>query len=142
MASQNLPRQTTILHLEGGAIRGAKPGGEFDLWRDQNGPRVFGAHAFTGTRMVWLAFENRILVADDVWGLLGVGVAPFFDYGGAWYADERARLGGDVGLALRLGPTRAVHGSVTEFAVGYRFGDGVAPGKRWALTIREGIGFR
>ena len=142
VASQNLPRQTTILHLEGGASHGAKPGGEFDLWRDQNGPRVFGAHAFTGTRMVWLAFENRILVADDVWGLLGVGVAPFFDYGGAWYADERARLGGDVGLALRLGPTRAVHGSVTEFAVGYRFGDGVAPGKRWALTIREGIGFR
>ncbi len=142
VASQNLPRQTTILHLEGGAIRGAKPGGEFDLWRDQNGPRVFGAHAFTGTRMVWLAFENRILVADDVWGLLGVGVAPFFDYGGAWYADEQARLGGDVGLALRLGPTRAVHGSVTEFAVGYRFGDGVGPGKRWALTIREGIGFR
>ena len=142
VASQNLPRQTTILHVEGGASRRAKPGGEFDLWRDQNGPRVFGAHAFTGTRMVWVAVENRVLVADDLWGLLGVGVAPFFDYGGAWYADERARLGGDVGLALRLGPTRAVHGSVTEFAVGYRFGDGVVPGRRWALTIREGIGFR
>jgi len=142
VASQNLPRQTTILHVEVGASRRAKPGGEFDLWRDQNGPRVFGAHAFTGTRMVWVAVENRVLVADDLWGLLGVGVAPFFDYGGAWYADERARLGGDVGLALRLGPTRAVHGSVTEFAVGYRFGDGVVPGHRWALTIREGIGFR
>jgi len=35
-----------------------------------------------------------------------------------------------------------VHGSVTEFAVGYRFGDGVVPGHRWALTIREGIGFK
>ncbi len=142
VGSQNLPRQTTILHVEVGASRRAKPGGEFDLWRDQNGPRVFGAHAFTGTRMVWVAVENRVLVADDLWGLLGVGVAPFFDYGGAWYADERARLGGDVGLALRLGPTRAVHGSVTEFAVGYRFGEGVVPGHRWALTIREGIGFR
>jgi len=142
VGSQNLPRETTILHVEVGASRRAKPGGEFDLWRDQNGPRVFGAHAFTGTRMVWVAVENRALVADDLWGLLGVGVAPFFDYGGAWYADERARLGGDVGLALRLGPTRAVHGSVTEFAVGYRFGEGVVPGHRWALTIREGIGFR
>ncbi len=142
VASQNLPRQTTILHFEGGASRHARPGGEFDLWRDQNGPRVFGAHAFTGTRMVWLALENRVLVADDVWGLLGVGLSPFFDYGGAWYADERARLGGDWGLALRLGPTRAVHGSVTEFAVGYRFGDGVVPGRRWAVTIREGIGFK
>jgi hypothetical protein len=141
-ASQNLPRQTWIVHVEGGASRRAKPGSEFDLWRDQNGPRVFGAHAFTGTRMVWVAVEDRVLMAENVWGLVGVGIAPFFDYGGAWYADERARLGGDWGLALRLGPTRAVQGSVTEFAVGYRFGAGVVPGHRWALSIRQGIGFR
>ncbi len=105
VASQNLPRQTTILHVEVGASRRAKPGGEFDLWRDQNGPRVFGAHAFTGTRMVWVAVENRVLVADDLWGLLGVGVAPFFDYGradagGAW---ERDGVRGRVSFWRRRG---------------------------------------
>src|SRR5256885_10319875 len=52
------------------------------------------------------------------------GVAPFFDYGGAWYPDEPARLGGNAGLALRMGPTRSVHGDVAEFALGYRFGQG------------------
>src|SRR5213593_125839 len=72
--------------------------------------------------MLWLALEDRILVRDELWGLVGLGIAPFFDYGGAWYADEPARLGGDVGLALRMGPTRSVHGDVAEFAVGYRFG--------------------
>src|SRR2546430_12339805 len=49
VASQNLPRQTLILHVEGAQLRRAKPGGEFDLWVTQNGPRVFGIHEFTGT---------------------------------------------------------------------------------------------
>jgi hypothetical protein len=141
IVSQNLSRQTAVLHLEGGALRRANPGAEFDLWRDQNGPRLFGAHQLTGTRMAWLAFEHRILVKDDLWGLLGVGVAPFLDYGGAWYANERAREGGDVGLSLRLGPTRATYGEVSELAVGYRFGMGFA-GKRWAVSLRKGITFK
>jgi hypothetical protein len=141
LASQNLPRQTAVVHLEAAAMARAKPGAEFDLWRDQNGPRVFGAHQFTGTRMIWLAVEHRVLVKDDLWGLLGVGLAPFLDYGGAWFADERARLGGDAGVSLRLGPTRAVHGDVSEVAVGYRFGEGFTGG-RWAMTLRKGITFK
>src|SRR5207249_1927474 len=124
VASQNLRNQTLILHVEGAQLRRAKPGSEFDLWNSQNGPRVFGIHEFTGTRRVWLALEDRLLVADDLWGLMGVGVAPFLDYGGAWYADEPARMGGAVGLSLRIGPTRAVRGDVAEFAAGYRFGKG------------------
>ena len=138
VASQNLRHQTLILHLEGAHLRRAKPGNEFDLWNSQNGPRVFGIHEFTGTRMVWLALEDRVLVADDLWGLIGVGVAPFLDYGGAWYAGEPARLGGDVGLSLRIGPTRAVRGDVADMAVGYRFGKGFA-GSRWGFAIRKGV---
>jgi hypothetical protein len=140
VASQNLRRQTLILHLEGGALRRPKPGNEFDLWVLEKGPRVFGIHEFTGSRMVWLALEDRVLVRDELWGLVGVGVAPFVDYGGAWYADEPARLGGDVGLSLRMGPTRAVHGDVGEFALGYRFGTGFSGG-RWAFAVRKGVTF-
>src|SRR5207253_8754319 len=70
--------------------RSSDLGGEFDLWLTQNGPRVFGIHEFTGTHMAWLALEDRVLVADNLWGLMGVGVAPFLDYGGAWYSDERS----------------------------------------------------
>ena len=139
IASQNLPRQTAVVHVEGGVFRRASA--EFDLWRDQNGPRLFGAHQLTGSRMVWLAVEHRVLVKDDLWGLLGVGVAPFLDYGSAWYAIEPARELGDVGLSLRLGPTRATYGEVSELAVGYRFGEGYG-NKRWAVTIRRGITFK
>ena len=137
VGSQNLPRQTLIAHVEGGRLRRPKPGAEFDLWFDQRGPRLFGAHAFTGTRMAWLAFEDRILVADDLWGMVGLGIAPFFDYGGAWYGDEAARLGGDAGVALRFGPTRAVRGDAGELAVGYRFGVGTG----WAIALRRGFRF-
>jgi hypothetical protein len=149
IASQNLARQTAVLHVEAGVMRGGTPGSEFDLWRDRNGPRLFGAHAFTGTRKVWVAAEHRVLVADHLWGLVGVGLAPFLDYGGAWFdhngawfAAEPARLGGDAGVALRFGPTRAVHGDVTEVAVGVRFGEGVGTGKRWAVTVRRAISFK
>src|SRR5205823_3747014 len=82
VASQNVPRHTLILHLEGARLRRPKFGEEFDLWTTQNGPRVFGIHQFTGWRMAWLGLEDRILVADEAWGLMGVGLAPFFDYGG------------------------------------------------------------
>ena len=140
VASQYLRNQTLVLHVEGAQLRRPKPGSEFDLWVTQNGPRVFGIHQFTGTHSAWLALENRVLVADEMWGLFGVGLAPFLDYGGAWYAGERARLGGDVGVSLRLGPTRAVRGDVAEFAVGYRFGKGFA-GSRWGFAIRKGVSY-
>ena len=137
IVSQNLPRQTVIAHLEGGRLERQKPGSEFDPWIDQRGPRLFGAHEFTGNRTAWLAFEDRILVAEDLWGMVGLGIAPFVDYGGAWYADEAARLGGNAGIALRFGPTRAVHGDAGELAVGYRFGVGTG----WAIALRRGFRF-
>jgi len=139
VASQNFELQTILVHLEGGLLRKPKPGAEFDPWVDQTGPRLFGAHAFTGTRTFWLAVEDRFVIADDFLGLVGVGIAPFFDWGGAWFDDEAARTGNDFGLALRLGPTRAVRGDVVEFALGWRFGPDVQ--NHIALSIRRGIGF-
>jgi hypothetical protein len=138
VASQNLPGQTLVVHLEGARLRRAAPDAPFDLWVARRGPRLFGIHAFTGTRMAWLAVEDRVLVADELWSLIGVGVAPFVDYGGAWYPDESVRLGGDIGIALRIGPTRAIRGDVGEFAVGYRFGAGFV-GSRWGLAIRRSV---
>ncbi|HVH68384.1 MAG TPA: hypothetical protein VM716_10985 [Gemmatimonadales bacterium] len=138
LASQNLARQTLILHLEGGALKHPRPGDEFDLWRDSKGPRLFGAHAFTGTREAWVALEDRVVLKDEVWGLFGVGVAPYFDYGGAWWDYEPTRLGGDAGLALRLGPTRLTITDVGQFALGYRFGKGFT-GRHWAFTATGNI---
>jgi len=146
IASQNIASQTIILHLEGGALRYPRPGAEYDPWEDQSGPRLFPAHAVTGDRTIWFGFEDRILVTDEAYGLLGIGLAPYVDWGGAWYQTDPKSLGGDAGISLRLGPTRAVRGEVTEFAVGYRWLEqpaGLPPYdiNGWALTIRRGIVF-
>src|SRR2546422_7101913 len=50
-ARQNLPRETPSFHLEGGGLRRPQPGGEFGLWRENKGPRVFGGAAPPRTRM-------------------------------------------------------------------------------------------
>jgi hypothetical protein len=140
VVSQDVSHHTLIAHAEGGIVTHPKPGAEFDPWLVQRGPRLFGIHDFSGTRMTWLVFEDRILVADGILGLMAFGLAPFMDYGGAWYGNEPARQGGDAGVSLRFGPTRAVRGEAAEVAFGYRFGDGVL-GKRWALTLRKGFSF-
>jgi hypothetical protein len=141
VASQRLPRQTLVAHAEGGLAGGVAPGTEFDLWLYQNGPRAFGAHAFTGTRRWWVVGEDRVLLARNFLGLVGLGIAPFAEWGGAWYAGERPRAGGDVGLALRLGATRSTRGEVTEIALANRFGQGFTGG-RWALVIRQAVDLR
>ncbi len=140
LVSQPLARQTWIAFVEAGVARRPAPGGEFDLWSEGRGPRGFPAHAFTGTRMAWGTIENRILVIDDLWGLMGLGLAPFVDWGGAWYEDEPSRFGVTTGLSLRLGSTRSTRGSTGEFALGYRFGEGFSGGG-WALAIRRGFEF-
>jgi hypothetical protein len=154
ITSQNFAYQTVIVHLEGGALRRAKPSAFFDTWLDQTGPRLYPAHAFTGTRTIWFAFEDRIVLSDQAFGLVGVGLAPFVDWGGAWYGDEPTwpgkvpmtllepmRTGCNAGISLRLGPTRAVRGEVSEFAFGYRFGAPADVPQGWAFSLRQGIFF-
>lgn len=135
LAVRSLPRQSTVLFLFAGAQRSPEPGSEFDLGHGV-GPRAFGAHAFTGTRTVWGAFEQRAWLVDELFNLMGLGFAAFVDYGGAWYPGERVRRGGDVGLGLRIGATRATGANLGRFDLSYRFGDGIAPGKSpWVFSF-------
>jgi hypothetical protein len=139
LAARPFPRNATVFHFEAGAQENTPPGSEFDLGHG-GGPRLFGAHAFTGTRSVWGALEHRAFLIDEILGLLGIGVAAFVDYGGAWYPDQSARLGGNVGVGLRIGATRATGPNVGRIDFGYRFGDGTE-GKRWALSFGQGFAF-
>jgi hypothetical protein len=77
---------------------------------------------------------------DEVLGLLGIGLAGFVDYGGAWYENEPSRLGGNVGLGLRIGATRATGPNVGRIDFGYRFGAGTED-KRWAMSFGQGFSF-
>jgi hypothetical protein len=116
------------------------PGGfEFDLGHGA-GPRAFGPHAFTGNRMLWGTVEHRVFIIDELGGFMGVGLAAFADYGGAWFADEPVRKGGNIGIGLRLGATRATSSSVGRFDFSYRVGQGFT-GKRWVFSFGRSAPF-
>lgn len=128
-----LPRQTLILAGQVGAAENPIPGEEFDLGLGE-GPRGFGTHAFTGTRLAWVTLEHRVFLVDEWLRLVGIGVAAFADYGGAWFAGDPERFGGSVGVGLRLGAPRSTRGSMGRVDLAYTFGDG-AGGGRWALVL-------
>jgi hypothetical protein len=138
--TQVFPRQTLVASVTAGAAHHANPGGQYDLWQMLQGPRLYGAHALTGTRAAWATIEDRVLVSSEFMGLIGIGLAPFADWGLAWYPGDPRLPAGDAGLALRLGTTRSTHGEVVEIAVGRRFGPGSGAGG-WALAIGTGYRF-
>lgn len=141
IATRVAPRHATVLHLEAGVRRGLPPGAEFDLGHG-SGPRGFKTHAFTGTRSAWGTLEHRWFAVDEVLHLLGVGLAAFLDYGGAWYADEPAHAGGAVGLGLRLGATRATGTNVGRLDLAYRFGEvWRGGGRRWVVSLGRAYAF-
>lgn len=139
VGARALVRQATVLHLEAGVRRGVPPGAEFDLGHGL-GPRSFRPHAFTGTRSVWGTLEHRWFAVDEVLHLMGIGLAGFLDYGGAWYADQPARTGGNVGIGLRVGATRATGTNVGRFDLAYRFGKGWGE-HRWAFSAGRSYAF-
>lgn len=139
-----------LIYVTAGAQHNPPPGGEYDLGAGAAtaakgcgnvtlcsaagrferplsfiGPRLYGAHAFTGTRTFWGTYEHRWFLVDDIAGWFGLALAAFFDYGGAWYTDQEPRHGGNAGLGLRLGGIRGIGGSLMRLDLGYTFGDGV-----------------
>ena len=77
---------------------------------------------------------------DRVLNLIGIGVAGFLDYGGAWYDDQEARYGGNVGVALLFGSSLSALAQNGQLNVGYRFGEGVL-GSRFRLSFGSGLIF-
>ena len=128
-----------ILHVEGGWLKDPVPGAEFDLGLGI-GPRAFQSHAFTGDRGYFGTAEYRVTVLQDFLGMIGLGVAGFVDYGGAWYAGSPKRTGWDAGLGLRLGASRSTDTDALRFDLARRFGND-AEGPGWVLVIGKGFLF-
>jgi hypothetical protein len=133
-------RHVFVAHAEAGWKENMAPGEEFDLGLGV-GPRAFGNHAFTGDRELFATGEYRLTANPDLWGLVGLGVAAFVDWGGAWYDGSPTRTGTDAGFGLRVGPSRATSLSVLRFDLAHRFAtDRQAAG--WVLVIGKGFPFQ
>lgn len=138
--SQALRKSATVFHLEAMVRKGTPPGHEIDLGHGI-GPRAFEPHAFTGTRGIWGSLEHRAFVIDELLNVMGLGFAAFVDYGGAWFPDQPARFGGDVGAGIRFGATRSAGPNVGRLDVAYRFGDGLSGQSRWVVVFGRGFFF-
>lgn len=142
IAVRTAKRHATFFQVSGGAMESPPPGGEFDLGFEVL-PRLWGPHAFVGTRSVRFTFEHRFFAFDNIRDLIGLGVAAFADYGGAWFEDQDARLGGNVGLSFFFGSPLSSLAQVNHISGGYRFGGGIGASgaSRWAFTAGSGIIF-
>lgn len=135
-------RQATFLSVAGVLQKDPAPGEEIDLGF-RAPPRLWHPHAFTGTRSLALTLEHRWYAWDGLLDIFGLGLAGFLDYGGAWFSDQEARLGGDLGGSLLVGwPLRATP-ILTELSLGWRFGGGIAASgrRRWAAALGTGLRF-
>jgi hypothetical protein len=130
---QPIRRHSLTLFAQGGWQDGAVPGEEFDLGLGR-GPRAFYAHAFTGDRFLNLTAEYRWTAAEDLWNVIGIGLAGFVDHGGAWYNGSPRRTGTDAGVGIRLGPSRTAEGGSLNIDVARRFGTDVQ-GAGWAVVV-------
>ena len=134
------PRHTIVLNAQGGMQKNPYPGEEFDLGLTF-GPRAYPAHAFTGDRAFFTTVEYRWVAIPEAFKLVGIGLAGFADYGGAWYSGSPVRTGADAGVGLRLGSTRAASGKgATRVDLAWRFGNEEFD-KRWILAVGSGFPF-
>lgn len=139
LALMPAPRHLLVVHGTLGAIEAPLPGSEFDLGLGA-GPRGFRQHAFTGDRMFFTTAEYRYAVANDFLKVAEVGVATFFDYGGAWYDGSDRRTGWDAGIGLRLGTSRAPDLEANRLDLVYRSGnDRESAG--WVFVVAKGFTF-
>lgn len=132
-------RHSILAHGWGGWLEGPRPGGEFDLGLGA-GPRGFQLHAFTGDRALYGTAEYRYMFADDVLGVMDLGLAGFADYGGAWYAGTPRRTGWDYGAGLRLGVSRSTDEAMTRIDLVRRVRGPTDPGG-WLVVIGRGLTF-
>jgi hypothetical protein len=133
------PRHEFIAHGEFAALRNPLPGTEFDLGLGA-GPRAFTQHSFTGDREFFTTAEYRYTVSPELLKVVGVGLAAFVDYGGAWWSDEARRTGWDYGVGLRLGASRAPDVEVNRIDLAWRAPRPGIPGG-WVLAVGKGFVF-
>lgn len=133
------PRHNLVLHADGGWLKHPLPGEEFDLGLG-TGPRAFRSHAFTGDRTFFTTAEYRYTLINELWQVVGIGLAGFVDYGGAWYDGTPRRTGWDAGIGLRLGASRASGVEAIRIDLARRFPNDVERGG-WVVVVGKGLTF-
>jgi hypothetical protein len=133
--------QTLALRLETSLSRELAPQ-DLPTIGAQQGLRGFDAYRFWGECTALGSLEDRLLIAQDVMGLLSIGVAGFFDAGTNWVqgCERAARPRASAGAGLRLQGSRTSGRFVTRVDIGYPI-VGAEEGDGWVLSLAAGQAF-
>jgi hypothetical protein len=132
-------RHQLLVHVEANALRNPLPGTEFDLGLGA-GPRAFLLHSFTGDREYFFTTEYRFTAIRDFLKLADLGLAAFFDVGGAWWSGDARRSGWDAGIGLRSAFGHGAGLAVNRIDLAWRGAQPGMPG-RWVIAIGKGLLF-
>ncbi|MFA5140569.1 MAG: hypothetical protein WC728_15170 [Elusimicrobiota bacterium] len=129
-------RQTLVAHLEFNDSRRLDGERQFILG-GATGLRGYKNDSFTGTRAVLANVEDRFFLDRDFLHLFYLGGVVFLDSGSV-APDWRFKT--DVGLGLRVSPSRSASGRVLRADVAYALQDGPGP-DRWVVSLQAGQAF-
>ncbi len=118
---RNLSRQQTLaMHIKSSWSHRILPQKIFTMGVE-NSLRGFEAYCFSGERTVIANIEDRLVVFDNIAGLMTLGLAGFIDGGVAWNSDERkqARPHIAAGIGLRILGSRTRGTLVTRIDLGF-----------------------
>jgi hypothetical protein len=132
-------QHATLLSIQGGILDNPAPGNEFDLGFS-NGLRGFEPHSFVGTRALWGTLEHRWYALPRILDQFGLGVAGYFDFGGAWFADQQPRWGSELGIGLRTSSRLGPSARSGRIDLGYLVGPGIA-GSRLVISAGSSFAF-
>jgi hypothetical protein len=133
---------TAVAHTETGYVQNIDSQNQLQLGGD-TGLRGFKVRAFTGNKSVLGNLETRFYYPREVLHLAYVGGVFFVDAGQVeppGQAYVRQDFHSDVGIGLRIAPTRSTSGTVYRFDAAYAIGP-IGDSKRVIFSVAAGQGF-
>ncbi len=98
------------------------PDNEVKLGGD-NGLRAFPVDSIIGNKGWVLNLEDRMFLIDELWNLVSLGAAVFYDTGYVWAENEPialSKLKSDIGAGLRFGLTHSSNEVIIRLDLSYR----------------------
>ncbi|HKV07075.1 MAG TPA: hypothetical protein VJ725_02990 [Thermoanaerobaculia bacterium] len=112
-----------------------------------NGLRGYPLRYLQGDRRFLLTIEQRFFSDRELFHLLHLGAAVFFDAGSAWFDDGDGKLGGtaaqrellrDIGIGLRFGSSRSARGSLVHLDLAFPLdGDRSLKSLQWLVSTSD-----
>ena len=106
-----------------------------------SGLRGYPRYFQDGDNRFLLSIEHRFYTNWEIFNLIHVGAAVFFDAGRAWYGESHPNVGPNevlrsAGIGLRLGSSRSTQASLVHFDVAIPL-DGNRRKIQWSVTSRD-----